>query len=344
MLTTSIEKRLFLLQNEFLNVLDFQHDVTQFSEKLFLSKSSFAKKICVSKILNNKKSFNLAYLIWIFRNLNVNLDLIFKFINIFEQDGEIVPVYIELNSLKSILNVFGEQRTCQLFFQTDNFEIFSKIDDLVQTFNEKKFDFGLYLKKEKSQTLEEIYKTLFSLKQKIKNDDYNLNQDLDKFKNIEVDDFVFDYPKTHYELIELGRLLNVCLDNGYYSRGVKRGCYNIIYLKQNGKPKYVFQFSKFDIHEAKAFNNESVPKNIFKKVISVLTTKPIIDVSYHFVESSFILGYKYKNNNLSLAIKEKYRGDIKYYDYNIDQEMFKSFVDSKSKGSFFAKNIKKTRC
>ena len=133
-------------------------------------------------------------------------------------------------------------------------------------------------------------------------------------------------------MVELGEKLSFCIGNGYYTKEVIDGKCSIVSIcKQNGKPVYGIQFTRYAIKSAYGFGNTDIPDEVFCELERLLLAKPTLPNDFIAFEHSFMTGYNlyilFKNESIYI-----YK-DLPHYIYD-------EFMMADSKGSYFAKYIR----
>lgn len=317
------------------------YSLEDFCQFMFGFESKKAKKI--TAYLWEHFDLNLVNLIYIFSNrLQINKDLLYQAIENYEYDSFLNFRLIDFSVLKKMIDAYGEKRVVQMVFFEDSLVYLEDINELVDLCEERNLK-EYFPMKPKPQSLEQLYAQLNSFALKYESEDFDLEQKAEviALEGKIINGYQIKVPRTHYELVELGGLLNFCLGNGTYSKRVKKGTWSLITLYKNNKPYCCVQFSRYILKQARSFNNEVLPKDLVSFLEKELLSSPQVPDDYIPIESPFLVAYKYDNKDLYFMIKS--REKLSFYKYlNIPFDIYESFSKSSRKNRFFSNIIKKS--
>jgi hypothetical protein len=243
---------------------------------------------------------------------------------------------------------------CSLIFQKlENIECLQDTLECVKLYKNRNLDYSSFLPRQ-PKNVEEIHDFLFERYEEEKlissKDNFELNQreDFLKMDNKEIDvlgeTLIVRVPKTRHELAIFSRksVFDNCVGKGdSYAVGCKEGRWSILGLfDKKNNPKYCIQTSKYSFLQAKGVSNQSIPKDIFFALESLITIKPELPSDFIEVQHSFIFGYSYNPKTNSMFVM--FRKNENIYEYTgVPMDVYETFAKEKNKGVILNSQIKK---
>lgn len=242
--------------------------------------------------------------------------------------------------IQKLLRYYSEDRVLTLVMGQQNAEYLLHTPKLLTYIESNKKALGefTFLPK-KPKSILSLFWEMEELNNKLSLGDFPLGQkeDTQLLHGEQVEGFDIVIPQTHYDLVKLGEALRFCIGNGDYSREVSEGK-AVVALYKQGKPAYAFQFSPYRVLEAQGFANQAeVPAEIMSSLKSMFTITPTKDSQFiPITDSYWVNGYRYDGTDLFLLLKETV-----YVYKNVPLETYETLLDSRSKGAYVNKWIKK---
>lgn len=242
--------------------------------------------------------------------------------------------------IKTLLRYYSEERVLTLVMGQQNAEHLLHIPQLLKYIESNKKALGKFpFLPKKPKTLMALFFEMEELNGKLSFGDFPLGQkeDTQLLHGEQVMGFDIVIPQTHYDLVRIGESLRFCIGNGDYSKEVSEGK-AVVALYKQGKPAYAFQFSPYRVLEAQGFANQvEVPAEIMSSLKGMFTITPTKDSQFiPITDSYWVNGYRYDGTDLFLLLKETV-----YVYKDVPLETYETLLDSRSKGAYVNKYIKK---
>lgn len=342
-----INEYLFKAFNDYIK----SKNLTNLSNAIFGYQSRMTNKILLQRVIISDEEetfidFPLAWKIHVFaKKMSFNKDLIFNTVQNYSIEyKEDMYSYESLNiqTIKRLKMVYTEQRILQLFFTTDYMlleDVNKMLLKIIQTCGDNWKNFL----PNKPKDLKTLHDALNIASCRLGNGDFDLNQREDVLKidnQIICEKYKIIVPKTHFDLVELGRRLHFCIGNGVYSKEVLQRKTSIVAIHdvKTDKPLYGIEFNRYTLKQAKGFDNSSVPDKIICALENLIISRPELPEDFiNMTNHKFIKGYKYNNKDLFVLFNTNH---VYVYE-GISRELYEAFEKAERKGEFFHKFIRK---
>lgn len=316
---------------------DYGVNIKTLSEKVFLNPTKKSRKWLMS-IFENENSIGWIHIVRLLcKSAKINQDIVFRYLNDIDLKKENHSDKLSLNLLQLLKKEYNENRVVKLILESD----YSHNSDISYMLKELRTKVDINFLPNKPKNLDDIHSSCVDIFQKLKTDNYSLEQreDILALDNTVIkNDLTIRVPKSHYDLVFLGEELNFCIGNGYYSREVKEKRCSVVSIYKNNKPIYGVQFNRYSIKQAYGFDNQIIPSKILVDIQNALISAP--EVPHDFIaisDSKWINGYKYNDKDLYLLLN----GHIYIY-YDVEQDIYEQLILSERKGAFVNRIIKGT--